>query len=98
MIKEGFTFLNRFNGLPGTPKTVETVGPFMITGRGHRAEATVLMTTLRVDPSGLFVQSCGGESGAGDELRRLVSRLGQRGILASPLLCRLRDCLAAGTH
>jgi len=31
-------------------ETVETVEQFMITGRGHRAEATVLMRTLRVDP------------------------------------------------
>jgi hypothetical protein len=49
-MKERSTFRNRFNGLQGRPETVETVGPFMITGRGHRAEATVLMRTLSVDP------------------------------------------------
>jgi hypothetical protein len=50
VIKEASILLNRFNGLQGTPETVETVGQFMITGRGHRAEAAVLMRTLRADP------------------------------------------------
>ena len=55
--KGGFHVLNRFNGLPGRPKPLKRLDRFMITGRGHRAEATVLMRTLRVDLIGLFVQS-----------------------------------------
>jgi hypothetical protein len=50
VIKKASTFLNRFNGLQEHRKPFETVGQFMITARGHRAEATVLMRTLRVDP------------------------------------------------
>jgi hypothetical protein len=44
------------NGLHERGETVETVGPLTITARCHRAEATVLMRSLRAVPIGLFVQ------------------------------------------
>jgi hypothetical protein len=49
VLTEDSTVLNRFNGLPERRKTIETVVHFVIPIRDYRAEATVLMRSLRVD-------------------------------------------------